>query len=570
MKYYLSIGLIFVISLEIYAQITFSEVMFNPETSEYHDEYIEIFNLSHTDTLDLSDWELSDGTGIDLIKAHTSGTKIAPRSFGIILDRSYFENSTTYDHIIPDSAVIITIADNSLGSNGLSNTISETLTLIDKEGLLIASYSYSIDNQPGYSDEKVVLEGYDDSDNWGNSIVKGGTPGYRNSIAPYHVDPGLGELSLNLPDIIFAGDRVQIGLLIHNFGLDSLVGELDLVIFADRDNDSTLSARDILITEDKQFIRADKTAELEFTWQTSESGYYLIVVHIAFSGDQNLTNNKIYKPRHIFSRETDLAINEIYFKPEADEPEWIELANYGSKTIYLKHFGLCDLTDTVLIDTGALILPGQVKVISDRALPEKFHLPDSMVIKTESFLALNNTQDEIRLLKPEGGWLEFVRYNISWLENHGDKNVSLERINSRLNANRSANWGPSVSAEGATPGEQNSIYTNLPVHQIDLLVQPNPFSPNADGVDDIVAISGHLPVLSARIRIGIYDIQGRLIRSVADGDFTGSTFHLVWDGFDWQGNLARMGIYVIFVEALDDRNGILIEQKASVVLAQFL
>jgi len=55
-----------------------------------------------------------------------------------------------------------------------------------------------------------------------------------------------------------------------------------------------------------------------------------------------------------------------------------------------------------------------------------------------------------------------------------------------------------------------------------------------------------------------------------DNQFSGSHFNLVWDGRDGKGSIARIGIYIIFIQALNDRLGVLREMRTMVVLAQKL
>jgi flagellar hook assembly protein FlgD len=146
----------------------------------------------------------------------------------------------------------------------------------------------------------------------------------------------------------------------------------------------------------------------------------------------------------------------------------------------------------------------------------------------------------------------------------------MERINSKLYENKSENWGPSLSINGATPGEQNSIYSDLTIRTATIEIQPNPFSPDEDGFEDHTIISGEIPDKSARIKIQIFDIKGRKIRTLNDNAFTGSKFNVVWDGKNEDNQFARMGIYIVFAQILNDRNGIIRELKSTVVLAHKL
>ena len=144
------------------AQITFSEIMFDVSTNEYHDEFVELYNLSYTDSLTVAGWKFSDSSGTDLIIPVNSANKIAPRGFAVLLDGSYFGNSTTYDSLLPGNALLLKIADNAFGGSGLSNSNPEYLSIIDSTGDTLTSYRYSINNGAGYSDEKIILDSSSD------------------------------------------------------------------------------------------------------------------------------------------------------------------------------------------------------------------------------------------------------------------------------------------------------------------------------------------------------------------------------------------------------------------------
>lgn len=168
---------------QAFSQVILSEVMFDPTGADYYDEFIEIFNLSYSDTVDLTGWKVSDGSDADRIMPVQQGLRLLPRQFGLILDSGYFGNSTRYDPLIPSAALILTLDDAAFGSNGLTNTVSRPIILISSSNDTVAYYVYSIDNQPGYSDEKINLAGPDSPENWANSKILHGTPGGPNSVS---------------------------------------------------------------------------------------------------------------------------------------------------------------------------------------------------------------------------------------------------------------------------------------------------------------------------------------------------------------------------------------------------
>lgn len=46
-----------------------------------------------------------------------------------------------------------------------------------------------------------------------------------------------------------------------------------------------------------------------------------------------------------------------------------------------------------------------------------------------------------------------------------------------------------------------------------------------------------------RVRLGIYDVAGRRVRSLIDAEVPAGTFRVQWDGKDQAGNAARTGMY---------------------------
>jgi hypothetical protein len=157
--------------------------MFDPAGSEQSDEFIEIFNVSESDTVDLQGWKISDGQGEDAIIEVAHDLKIHPNQFAVIFDPDYFQTVISYEGLLPDEAKILTLNGSTFGSRGLSNQSPETIQLINSNGEIVAEYTYSVGNISGHSDEKVDPVQGDDGDNWKDSYVFGGTPGFQNSVS---------------------------------------------------------------------------------------------------------------------------------------------------------------------------------------------------------------------------------------------------------------------------------------------------------------------------------------------------------------------------------------------------
>ncbi|MCK9280106.1 MAG: lamin tail domain-containing protein [Melioribacteraceae bacterium] len=162
-------------------KLLLSEIMFYP--SEVNGEFIEVFNPSDSNTVDLSNIS---------VKYHTSnqekfiivrgGVLLAPKGIAVILEGNYDFINGAYIQMIPNNAIILKLSDNSFGSNGMANTTDREIYLIEKN-VIIDSSIYTADNSAGYSDERKLC---DDYSQWKNSTQINGTPGlpYQRDALP--------------------------------------------------------------------------------------------------------------------------------------------------------------------------------------------------------------------------------------------------------------------------------------------------------------------------------------------------------------------------------------------------
>ena len=80
------------------------------------------------------------------------------------------------------------------------------------------------------------------------------------------------------------------------------------------------------------------------------------------------------------------------------------------------------------------------------------------------------------------------------------------------------------------------------------------FTPNGDGVNDALAISFDvLKVLDARpIEARIYDLRGRLVRTLRDAAGVAGHYQLTWDGRGDSGALPPPGLYLFRLQIAGD------------------
>lgn len=556
--------IIYFVPVATFSQVVLSEIMFDPAYSEQTDEFVEIVNLSD-DPVDLSGWRIGDGIGDDALVDAGEGMTVLPGQHAVILDADYFDGSTTYDGAIPEDALVLSIDGTTFGSGGLSNSQPEYVTLSDAIGRVIAQVLYSTGNEPGHSDEKIDLAGSDDAENWADSERLHGTPGFRNSVALLDFDLAVGRITVE-PVVLDVGTQATLTAGIVNEGKEA-ASDFRVTFFEDVDKDSVPDAgEEIGVFEHDGILESGDSTEVSTVWIVPAPGRLTIGVVIDFPEDERSENNLRLKEIAVGFSAGSLMINEIMYDPPTGQPEWVEIVNPGGDPVDLSGWMVSDedgAKRTVITDQHAVLVPDDFIVVSEDSSVIDYYPGCEDVIIVRPFPNLNNDGDSVVLYDLSGKVIDAVGYRSGW----GGEKVSLERIHPSLASSDSSNWSSCVALEGGTPGRINSIYTSVLPTEAALDVAPNPFSPDGDGFDDFTVISYRLPMRTSRINLRVFDVNGRLIRTLRGASPSGAEGSVVWDGRDDSGQRTRMGIYIVHIEGIEAAAGVLASAKTTVVLA---
>lgn len=539
-------------------QIVINEILYRPATGA--GEFVELWNVG-TEAIDLNGWIFAD-----------EGSSITLRSrFGKRL-----EKSGLFIPIQPDSFLVLTndpiLANQTPNSVFVSNlpalnNAGDAVVLKTPAGLTIDSLSYRSEwggSQLGTSlERRNPFNASGDPANWGSSQGSP-SPGDRNTIF---------EPDETAPQLIFA-----------EFGSDSTL-TLHFSEFIDTTAVTQFSVGGIV--EEISLFDRERANIVRLRSQRPANPQVLDVVvdNIRdFSGNEA---SRMQVPVAYPATPGLLAINEILFDPLAnsdddlpDQSEFIELINPNAFAVSLQALRLQEEADEKgrvrvrqplglslqFIPAGAFAVfhADTTDKVDQWRITNFFDVsePDSIIRffrVSGTSLSLTNSEDAIFLSDTSGVVIDSVFYRAEWHNPNlrSTQGISLERIDPLQNANQDFNWASSTAEKGATPGRQNTNFRQS-IEQAEenaIRFQNNPFSPDGDGDRDQLIINYKLDQPDYLLRARIFDRYGREIKELVNRFPAGFKGSLIWDGIDSRGKTARIGIYILLLEAFDSAQG---------------
>ncbi len=556
--------------------VLINEIMYAPSLDE--PEWLEFFNPT-TDTINLRNWRISDNNVATKTVMSTTDFKIAPGNYAIVAKDANF--STVH----PTVTVPIAIANFS----ALNNTTPDAVVLYDNRLATMDSvlYAPSWGGQGGKSLERIDSEAPSISQtNWTTSLDSlGRTPGRENSVARRQIDLAVGEVIVTTVGEI-GGQRVPaIVYEIRNIGKQTVPAGFSVTLHADTNKNGQFESTELIHEHVSTFpLPANAIDPRVFEWGNAPSGETPLRVAIVLSSDQRQSNNtQTVTVRRRYESKA-LIVNEIMYDPFAGQNEWVEFLHRGSAPIDLARWQFSDrptlsgnFNTFTMATSSRVIQPGDyVVAAADSTILSSFPLlatPSQgihvFILNRSSGFSLGNDGDDVVLRDHTGATIDSVSYSPKW--NHPDisdtKGRSLERINPNLDSNDPRNWSTATPITGGTPGGTNSIFTSSRPSGASISISPNPFSPDGDGHEDFCIVRYNLPTTTSLIRVRIFDIKGRMLRTLANLEPSGAKGELIWDGLDDTRQRVRIGMYVLLIEAADSQSQTVASTRAVVVVA---
>lgn len=466
-----------------------------------------------------------------------------------------------------------------LGSTDLTND-GTILSLRDKNGRVVSSVEYSLDwyhdsykAEGGWSLERIDPTNFcEGSGNWtASEHTSGGSPGDPNSVLADNPDLSPPEILRAYP---ISNNQVK---LVFSESLDSLS-----LLDPDKYLVNHGLGSPFSIDPVGPMFRA---VVLEFADTFVQNLVYIISINTISDCAQN-ENSETLSIRFAVPEKVspnDIVINEILFNPLADGVDYVELYNRSPKTFDVSELLLANWDEynqvpashKNLSEEPFLLFPDEYLVLTsskEKVLEQYWEADATAFIEPDILLPTFANESGRAILMNKS------LVTIDDFEYHEDmqfdllnsfEGVALERINFDLPTNDRSNWHSAAETVGfGTPGLPNSQFVEVGEIESSLQLDPELFSPDNDGHDDVLTISYSFDKPGYVGTITIFDAKGRTIRRIADQVLLSTSGQFTWDGLTSSNRKARIGIYLIYFEYFDLQGNVHKEKKACVVAAK--
>ena len=280
----------------------------------------------------------------------------------------------------------------------------------------------------------------------------------------------------------------------------------------------------------------------------------------------------------------DIVINEIMFDPyPTAKTDYVELYNRSDKIIELKNWVLCEfdeIKDTLdgckfMSDKPFSLLPENFVVINrDNSDLEK-HYPTrdgNRFSQIGSMPTFSNDKGIVVIINDSLQVVDRLEYSSDW--HHvliKDPNgISLERLDYNRDTQNKDNWHSAAKTVGyGTPGLVNSQYFPAQDFSENIVIEPETFSPDNDGFEDVLNINYSFNNPGNIANVIIYDAEGREIKQLINNEILATQGTITWDGSTENNTKARSGLYIISFEIHDENGGTSQFKKTCVLAIKF-
>ena len=498
-------------------------------------EYIELYNRTDK-AIDLNKFKLVYGTTTVIFPSFLLQSK----SYVLVSSKTNEQDFKTYGNVIGLSSFSLLNAGTTLTLRNDKNKTTFSVTYSDKW--------YEKSKEQGFSLEMVdinypcVEEG-----NWtSSSAILQGTPAKENSVKNNKPD-------LTSPSVLrFEITNSSLIKLIFSEKLDSLSAI---------SNNAYLFDKSLII---KQIgVESPQNTNVNLTLNSAlqeNTIYNLSIKNIADCSGNVLTETKIALGNVKPADSGNVVLNEILFNPRSGGEDFVEIYNRSEKAISLKNWSLANIDGTgkianikPIILTDFILQPKQFLVLTRTAKTVQSQYFKSLKDNFLEMPSLPSFPDDAgSVILLNDAKKVFDRFDYTEKLHHpliDDKSgVSLEKVNYNVASSVLKNWHSTAAMEGyATPGYANSQGV-LDSQETVYKIEPEVFTPDGDGQDEVTNLKFQLDQNGFVANVGVFDIDGRKIRQLAQNQLLSVNGNLEWDGKNEGNEVVPVGYYIMLVE----------------------
>lgn len=503
-------------------------------------EYVELFNKTD-DSIILSDWKLKIGDKEVLLPVDTLGAK----KYLLLCDTSAKVSFQKYGKV--------------LGIKKLPTMLNSgaTIVLENDENIEIDRLSYTSSwyrdddkKQGGWSLERIETERPTDSSiNWtASKDARGGTPAEQNSVFQLIVD----DVAPNVLSVVAVSkEQLQI---VFDEAVDTTVIKVNNLKVTPSIGfpDSMKLSKNTLSLFFKNMLREGVPYKIELRKIVDLYGNSFEYKNLDFILPEQPLQN-------------DIVINEVLFNPMPSNVDYVELYNRTKKTFDLSSLFIATRdtynklkTITPISKEIKLFSPNTFIVITKdiSLIKEQYDVKNpNFMVEVKSLPTFPDKEGIIVILDKEYNVIDEFSY-------HEDmhfgllatrEGVSLERINYDIATQNKTNWHSAATVVGyGTPTEENSMYKNIEKTRAEWKVVPKVFSPNNDGLNDLLELHYNLDKGGWVANIRIYNSIGHLVKILARNEILETDGVIYWDGLNDDGGRLSTGRYIVLIEIFDE------------------
>jgi len=254
----------------------------------------------------------------------------------------------------------------------------------------------------------------------------------------------------------------------------------------------------------------------------------------------------------------DVVINEVLFNAKDNSrAEFVELYNRSQKVIDLATLrigsGGADLPDksVMAVSSGFLLFPNEyVALCKHKTITEEqYFIPyPNRLIQCDSLPSYTNSSGVVLLSDKSFNTIDRFQYSekMHYPLLTSVSGISLERVSFDRETQNENNWKSAAESVGfATPGYQNSQFSNNSTYEEQLKIVPEVFAPHQTGCSDYVEIHCAFEESENRVSITIFDRNGNLIKTIANNQICAWNEVFLWDGVSDKNYRVPPDLYVI-------------------------